>query len=277
MKKLYSLPGSGFRFAGFKWSYLLFFCMGLSDTSFGQFSDPEFYFESCANSSEESAKACKEAEMKNFISQKIMKYVKPDMLAGKEKTRLTLKIDTTGMVLYTVLSWLKDGKYGIKELNRNEIVVKGLKTKSILIVTYDVTGNTSNSISALQIKENTVFRSVENMPVIDSCGSTSKMAYKDCVKKYFSDYVKQNITYHPKDIEFNTKGKVVLAFVIEPDGSVADFQFYKPGPTPESEQSVREALKSILSKEKRFTPGFQLNNPSSVFFAFEIPFEAVKK
>jgi hypothetical protein len=236
--------------------------------------NPVYYFESCRHIKDNTINTCSDAEMKNFIFKNMMKYLKKEMLEGKEKTNLAIKIDTTGKVVYTVLTWLKDGKYGVKELNRNEIFVKGFRTKKDLYLTYKVPSDLSLSQSGVRIGESMVFKIVENMPVIDSCGSTSKMAYKTCINTYFAENIRQNIKYHPNDVKNGTNGKMVFFLEIEPDGSLTDVSLYSKAPTPEAEKSVLDAFKAIKSKNKQFVPGFQFGNPVSVLLVVEYMFKA---
>lgn len=236
--------------------------------------NPVYYFESCRHIKDNTINTCSDAEMKNFIFKNMMKYLKKEMLEGKEKTNLAIKIDTTGKVVYTVLTWLKDGKYGIKELNRNEIFVKGFRTKKDLYLTYKVPSDLSLSQAGVRIEESMVFKIVENMPVIDSCGSTSKMSYKTCVNTYFAENIRQNIKYHPNDVKNGTNGKMVFFLEIEPDGSLTNVSLRSGPPTPEAEKSVLDAFNTIKSKNKRFVPGFQFGNPVSVLLVVEYMFKA---
>jgi hypothetical protein len=220
--------------------------------------NPVYYFESCRHIKDNTINTCSDAEMKNFIFKNMMKYLKKEMLEGKEKTNLAIKIDTTGKVVYTVLTWLKDGKYGVKELNRNEIFVKGFRTKKDLYLTYKVPSDLSLSQSGVRIEESMVFKIVENMPVIDSCGSTSKMAYKTCVNTYFAENIRQNIKYHPNDVKNGTNGKMVFFLEIEPDGSLTNVSLISGPPHLKQKKVCWMPLKPSNQKTNDLYPDFSL-------------------
>lgn len=105
-------------------------------------------------------------------------------------------------------------------------------------------------------EEEEIFAIVEEMP-----------NFKDANNNKFREYITNNLKYPDIAAENGIQGKVFVAFVVEPDGSVSNVRVVR-GIDPSLD---KEALRVIKSSPK-WIPGMQRGKPVRVSFTFPVHF-----
>jgi len=85
-------------------------------------------------------------------------------------------------------------------------------------------------------------------------------------------FLSENINYPPEAVTKETQGRVVLRFVVTPDGSIDDVEVVK---SLDSSFCDNEAVRVVKSMPK-WIPGTQNGNPVYVYFALPITFRLTK-
>ncbi len=107
-----------------------------------------------------------------------------------------------------------------------------------------------------EVEEEEIFVIVEDMPGFGG-GDSNK----------FREYIQKNLKYPDIAAENGIQGRVFVAFVVEPDGSVSNVRVVR-GVDPALD---REAVRVVESSPK-WTPGKQRGKPVRVSFTFPIIF-----
>ena len=105
-------------------------------------------------------------------------------------------------------------------------------------------------------EEEEIFVIVEEMP-----------DFKDADNNKFSEYIANNLKYPDIAAENGIQGKVFVAFVVEPDGSISNVRVVR-GIDPSLD---KEAIRVIKSSPK-WIPGMQRGKPVRVSFSFPVHF-----
>lgn len=83
----------------------------------------------------------------------------------------------------------------------------------------------------------------------------------------FAAYLRQNLVYPQQAISNGIQGKVVLAFVVEKDGSLSDIKVLRG-----LGYGCDEAAVNVLSHSPRWLPGVQKGRPVRVQYTLPISF-----
>ncbi|MGK6349886.1 energy transducer TonB [Parapedobacter sp. DT-150] len=81
----------------------------------------------------------------------------------------------------------------------------------------------------------------------------------------FLKYVQENYRYPPQAMEHGVKGKIILAFIVERDGSLTDITIMRDLKFGTGEEAVR-----LLTTSPKWTPGIQNGRPVRVAYTLPI-------
>lgn len=158
---------------------------------------------------------------------------------------------------------------------KNQVVSQDeVMEKKEAIGSFNVEGN-SDKGATLKVEQQLKEEKVEEKPKED----LSRKVF-DVVEKMPSypggngalqKWLAQNITYPAAAAENGVEGRVIVAFVVEPDGSVSDVRIAR-GVDPSLD---REAL-SVVKRMPKWIPGMQNGSPVRVKFNVPVTFKLQK-
>ena len=122
-----------------------------------------------------------------------------------------------------------------------------------------------------------LFLVVEEMPRFPGCEDLEEITAKEnCSKEKLLEYLSQNIKY-PAEAKINgTEGMVVIQFVIEPDGTVANIVALREVGDGCTEEAIR-VIKQMNVDGKRWTPGYQKGKSVRTQFTLPVKFRLDSK
>lgn len=113
---------------------------------------------------------------------------------------------------------------------------------------------------------------VEDMPLFPGCeDEPDKAAKKRCSDRKVFEYVGKNLRYPAIARENGVEGTVVVQFVVETDGTVADVSLLRDLGAGTGEEAVR-VVESMNGNGIKWTPGRQRGRPVKVQFRLPIRF-----
>jgi len=146
-----------------------------------------------------------------------------------------------------------------------EIVDDAVKIKDDLILSTEDNKNLAVQVMDYvpkQVVEETV---EEDIPV---AVVEEKPSFMGGDENEFTKWVAKNMAYPEIAKENNIQGRVILSFVVGPDGRVVDVKVLR-GVDP----SLDKAAVEVVSKSPKWTPGKQRNKPVRVKYTFPVIFQ----
>ncbi len=136
-----------------------------------------------------------------------------------------------------------------------------LKKKASLVGNLDLSNE--------EVAEKIPFSLVEEIPLFDDCKSVSIYQQEKCFKKEIFSHIKKNFKYPEESYRKSVQGRVLVQFVIEKDGSVADLNIRGPY---KGELLEKEAAR-IIRKLPKFKPGKHNGKTVKVKYGIPITFK----
>lgn len=109
-------------------------------------------------------------------------------------------------------------------------------------------------------KEAKIFVSVEKLPEPNGGWAT------------FYKWLGENIKYPALEREMGIEGKVIVQFVVEPDGGLTQVKLY-PGTEEENTKAMNDAALSVLEKSPKWSPGRQGGEAVRVRYQIPVKFQ----
>jgi len=127
---------------------------------------------------------------------------------------------------------------------------------------------------APQETEEEVFKVVEQMPRFPGCEGQFKedRATEQCAKEKMLQYIYDNLEYPREALKKSVQGMVVIQFVIQKDGSIAEANILRDVGANLG-QAALEVVNSMNNLPERWTPGMQRGKPVSVLFTLPVKFK----
>ncbi|WP_333694694.1 energy transducer TonB [Flavobacterium sp.] len=119
-------------------------------------------------------------------------------------------------------------------------------------------------------QENVPFQIIEDLPIIPGCEEIALEERRNCFQLKIFDHIKKNFNYPAEAFKKNIKGRVIVTFAIEKDGSVSIDNVRGPHPLLENE------AKRIISLLPAMKPGFFRDKPVRVTMSIPITFHLDK-
>ncbi len=136
-----------------------------------------------------------------------------------------------------------------------------LKKKASLVGNLD--------LSSEEVVEKIPFSLVEEIPLFSECESVSIYQQEKCFKKEIIDHVKKNFKYPAESYKNSVQGRVLVQFVIDKEGAVADLNIRGPY---KGELLEKEAER-IVRKLPKFKPGKHNGKAVKVKYGIPISFK----
>lgn len=118
-----------------------------------------------------------------------------------------------------------------------------------------------------------IFKVVEQMPRFPGCEDKATEKEKDdCAKQKMLEYIYKNLKYPAIARENGVEGQVVLQFVVDKDGSIADVKIVRDigaGCGAAAEAIVQ----GMNTMGKKWTPGKQRGRPVRVLYTLPVKFK----
>jgi protein TonB len=123
-------------------------------------------------------------------------------------------------------------------------------------------------------EKETVFKIVEDMPRFPGCENQglSRQDAKTCAQEELTKFVYGNLKYPAIARENGVEGRVILQWVVNPDGSIRDINVLRdPGARCGAEAT------RIIKMMPKWIPGKQRGRPVPVQYTFPVQFKLEKK
>ena len=105
-------------------------------------------------------------------------------------------------------------------------------------------------------EEGEIFFIVEDMPT-----------FQGQDHEYFRQWIQENMRYPQRAAEAGISGRVIVQFVVEPDGSISSVEVVRGVDRSLDEEAIR-----VIENSPRWEPGKQRGEPVRVRFTFPINF-----
>ncbi len=113
------------------------------------------------------------------------------------------------------------------------------------------------------------FNLVEEIPLFEDCKSVAIFKQEKCFREKITQHISKNFTYPEKAYEKSIQGRVLVQFIIEKDGSVADLNVR----APYKGDLLEKEAKRIISKLPKFIPGKHNGKAVKVKYGVPIAFK----
>ena len=119
-----------------------------------------------------------------------------------------------------------------------------------------------------------IFKVVEQMPRFPGCEDEAgdNAAKQQCAQKKMLEYIYKNVKYPAIARENGIQGRVVVQFVVEKDGSIADANVVRDIGAGCGEEALR-VVNSMNNMPQKWTPGKQRGKPVRVQFTLPVSFK----
>jgi protein TonB len=121
-------------------------------------------------------------------------------------------------------------------------------------------------------QEEEIFKVVENMPRFPGCDSGTDKEKDECSKKKLLEYIYANLKYPAIAKENGVEGQVVLQFVVDRDGGIADVKIVR-----DIGAGCGEAAQTVVTKMnnmgQKWVPGKQGGRPVRVLYTLPVKFK----
>ncbi|SNR15255.1 energy transducer TonB [Tenacibaculum jejuense] len=132
-----------------------------------------------------------------------------------------------------------------------------LKKKASLVGNLD--------LSSEEVVEKIPFNLVEEIPLFEDCEKVAIFKQEKCFNKMVRDHINRNFSYPGKAYDASIQGRVLVQFVIDKNGDVADLNVRGPY---KGELLEKEAVR-IIKKLPKFKPG--KHNGKNVKVKYGVP------
>ena len=136
-----------------------------------------------------------------------------------------------------------------------------LKKKASLVGNLDLSNE--------EVAEKVPFNLVEEIPLFKDCQKVSIYQQEKCFKEKISSHIKKNFKYPEKSYRNSVQGRVLVQFIIDKEGSVADLNIRGPY---KGELLEKEAER-IIRKLPKFKPGKHNGKTVKVKYGVPITFK----
>lgn len=141
---------------------------------------------------------------------------------------------------------------------------KPVKVKMTLPIKFKLS-DVSGSVKVKQA-DGEVYKAVENMPLFPGCHDI------ECSKSNLLEYVIENLKYPEQARTEKVEGKVVVTFVVEPNGTISSIKVPKKL-YPACDAEAIRVIESMNSLPGLWTPGMQKGEKVRVEFALPVMFK----
>ncbi len=122
------------------------------------------------------------------------------------------------------------------------------------------------------IVEDEIFKVVEQMPRFPGCENKSDLREKDfCATEKMWDFIDENVKYPKVDEKIEIKGKVVIQFIVEKDGSVSNIIIAKDIGYGYG-KAFADVIASMNDMPELWICGKQRGRPVTVLYTLPIEF-----
>ncbi|CAM1344901.1 energy transducer TonB [Tenacibaculum amylolyticum] len=137
----------------------------------------------------------------------------------------------------------RDAVTGVNSSSATSNKLAALKKKASLVGSLDLSNE--------EVVEKVPFNLVEEIPLFSDCESVAIYQQEKCFKTKVVEHIKKNFTYPKEAYDKSIQGRVLVQFVIDKTGAVADLNIRGPY---QGELLEKEAER-IVRKLPKFKPG----------------------
>ncbi len=120
-------------------------------------------------------------------------------------------------------------------------------------------------------EEPKIWEVVEEMPVFPGCDGISKPFRQGCTTEKIHEFIIDNLGYIPSEKKEEFRGKVVVRFVINEDGTVGKIELLRSPEKSLGEEVIR-IIELMNSMPERWTPGKQRGQAVKVYYTLPVNF-----
>ncbi len=123
-----------------------------------------------------------------------------------------------------------------------------------------------------------IFKVVEEFPRFPGCEDldASKEEKRRCAEQKMYEFIYSNITYPRMALENNIEGTVIVTFVVEKDGTIANIQILRDVSGNCGKEAVR-VVNLMNELPERWSPGKQRGRPVRTQFMLPVKFKLLTK